>query len=1195
LPRSRGLPQPAHAAKPPLLRLSPSAKCHTIRNAEGNRNATEAVLRPIANTQELPHAMNMPQNIPALWRRIRPYLLGFVIFFAAFGLFGFFAGPPIARSVLMGVLSKQLHRSVSLGDIHINPYAMSVRISNLRVAQSDGGPLPGAPAASAAPAGQELFGFDELFVDLDMASVFRAAPVVETLRLTAPRFHLVRTGPGRYNISDLLDEWLKPSDSPTPRFSVNNIAITGGRVDFDDLPVGKQHVAAEINIALPFISNLSYQAEEYTEPAFSAVINGAPLKLEGKSKPFAEVRESELRLALKDFTLDQYLAYAPRVLPFTIKGGHVDTDIRLVFRQAPKEPASLNLAGGIVLRGLHLLETGGAPLLNMEKLEVPLIAVAPLADSFQFGQIGIDGLEVFVRTGRDGSLNWQTLLKKLGADENAPGTPVSATPAQTKSAQAKAETAKPTAAEPVAAKTVTAKADKPKPGKPMVVAAAGLRLDNATLRWTAPEGKEAGPSAQLRHFGLKGIRIDAPKQRVTIDEAALSGLALAVIRLADGRIAGLPAPAAAKPAAKKQPATRAASGKPGWVVEVAACTATDTGLRLEDRSVQPASTQAVDITALSLERFSTAPDATATLKLALRFNQKGELTLAGTVRPAPLAVKLKAELRDFELLPLQPYFSSMLNLTVTKGQVTGAGDIELAEAADGSLGGSFRGQTTVGNFHSVDKRASADFLTWKSLHLDGIDVKLKPLALAVGEVALTDFYARVIISPKGKLNLMHLAKKDPAATDPQPATEPAKQDGAKTPPAQATAEAPVAQSAAPATPIRIAKVTLQGGTIGFSDHFIKPNYSARLANVGGRITGISSAAGSTATLDLRGSYDGAPLTIAGTLNLLAAKPALDIKTEVRGVELTPMSPYAGKYAGYAIEKGKLSLYLGYKIEDGKLKADNRIFLDQLTFGDKVDSPEATKLPVTLAVALLKNRRGEIDINLPISGSLDDPDFSVGGIVMQVIMNLLTKAVTSPFALLGSLFSGGEELSFVAFEPGRATLTPEALKRLESLAKSINDRPALSLEIAGRVDPEKDAEGLRQASLQHQVKAQKLARLVRQGKEAGSADSVTVDDKEYLELLTQAYNKANFPKPRNFIGLTKGLPREEMEKLMLANAPAGENEQRELADERAKAVADWLRSQGKVPGERVFMLPPRQAGDSGGPKNAPLARAEFSLK
>ena len=349
-------------------------------------------------------------------------------------------------------------------------------------------------------------------------------------------------------------------------------------------------------------------------------------------------------------------------------------------------------------------------------------------------------------------------------------------------------------------------------------------------------------------------------------------------------------------------------------------------------------------------------------------------------------------------------------------------------------------------------------------------------------------------------------------------------------------------------------------------------------------------------MELRGNYaNTAPVQILAKLNPLAAKPYLDLQGEVRGIDLEPFSPYSGKYAGYAIEKGKLSVTVNYKLENNQLTADNRIFLDQLTFGDKVDSPEATKLPVNLAVSLLKNGRGEIDINLPISGSLDDPQFSVGGVIVRVIVNLFVKAVTSPFALLGSLFGGGEELSILEFDPGRVAFGATSIKRLEALAKALNDRPALRLEISGRGDPETDREGLRRVAMERAVRAEKQKDLVKKGVDSGSTDSIEVDAKEYPAYLQRAYKAAKFPKPRNLIGFTKDLPVEEMEKLMLTNLPASDDDLELLADQRAEAVQLWLVEQGKVPAERVFIAPSKVGPDKGGADKAKASRVDFALK
>ncbi len=274
----------------------------------------------------------------------------------------------------------------------------------------------------------------------------------------------------------------------------------------------------------------------------------------------------------------------------------------------------------------------------------------------------------------------------------------------------------------------------------------------------------------------------------------------------------------------------------------------------------------------------------------------------------------------------------------------------------------------------MDKLNSADFLRWKSLFFGKVDARLNPDSLSIGEIALSDFFSRVIVSPEGKLNLLQIVRKEdapvvavvPQAAEPgvTPAAVPATESGSGTAVAPVNAVnalnavagvarvAPVVAENKPMMPIKIGKITLQGGNVRFSDNFVKPNYTANLKQIDGHITGLSSEPGSIASLELRGSYDNvAPLNVSAKINPLSAKPYLDLQADIKGIELTSFSSYSGKYAGYMIEKGKLSLFVKYKIENDQLEAENRIFLDQLTFGDPVASPDATKLPISLAVSL----------------------------------------------------------------------------------------------------------------------------------------------------------------------------------------------------------------------------------------------------
>jgi hypothetical protein len=266
----------------------------------------------------------------------------------------------------------------------------------------------------------------------------------------------------------------------------------------------------------------------------------------------------------------------------------------------------------------------------------------------------------------------------------------------------------------------------------------------------------------------------------------------------------------------------------------------------------------------------------------------------------------------------------------------------------------------------------------------------------------------------------------------------------------------------------------------------------------------------------------------------------------------------------------------------------------LTFGDRVENTTATKLPVLLAVALLKNQDGEIDINLPISGSLSDPQFSIGGIIVRVIVNLLTKVITAPFSLLASAFGGGPELSYLEFPPGLAQPKADQAKKLETIAKAMNARPALRLEILGRVDPVIDTEPLRQAKLDNQLRNAKVRAIVRKG-ETVDAATVTVTPGERPALIAAVYDDTKIPgKPRNFIGMAKKIPIADMEKLLLTTITVDEQDLRSLALERSAFVRRRLEDPGKVARERTFIIAPKMDADGIKDKGA-TTRVDFSLK
>jgi flagellar motor protein MotB len=585
-------------------------------------------------------------------------------------------------------------------------------------------------------------------------------------------------------------------------------------------------------------------------------------------------------------------------------------------------------------------------------------------------------------------------------------------------------------------------------------------------------------------------------------------------------------------------------------------------------------------------------------------NKTGRFAVSGPLTTNPVAGRMNVDVRTIDLVPFQPYVDQVLSVGLNAGAVSAKGVVDFDVPPTGQPKLGYAGEVSVTDFAAVDRPASQDLLKWKSLFVGGIKSTLEPLQIGIGEIALSDFYSRLIVNADGTFNLQRLAKQPdaPAEAARPPAEKPAAEKPAEKPVAEKPAEKPpagteakiaeAAKAAAMPTNISVGKITLQGGNINFSDFFVRPNYSANLTGVGGSVTAITPE--TPGEVELRGKVDNtAPLEITGRINPLARDLFLDIRAAATDIELPPLSPYSVKYAGYGIERGKLSVKVKYLVENRKLTAENNVYLDQLTFGEKVESPTATKLPVLLAVALLKDRNGVIDINLPVGGSLDDPQFSVGGIIIQVIVNLIVKAVTAPFALLGSMFGGGEELAYLEFAPGSARLDAADEAKLKSIAKALTERPGLKLDVAGRVDPASDRDGLKRVAVENQVKAQKVKETGK-GAATVSLDEIKVEPGEYAKYLTAAYKDASFPKPRNVIGIARDLPVPEMEQLMLANAPATEEDLRQLANRRAQAAKDWLVANGGVPADRVFLVAPKSGAEGIKDKGKP-ERVDFSLK
>lgn len=628
----------------------------------------------------------------------------------------------------------------------------------------------------------------------------------------------------------------------------------------------------------------------------------------------------------------------------------------------------------------------------------------------------------------------------------------------------------------------------------------GLTLRDGTAAVEAvhlalPDDKAKEPAVRLGRVAVEALGLSLAERRLTIGRALLAKADLRVLRDARGqlnlsrisasgqqaaaeaatgpkarRAAGrAPGHGAAAASVKAGPKEGSAAGGqekagPAWVVEVARVDLDDNRVEWQDRATPTAVNLPISRLSGSIANVGTQLDRPANADLRMTVGRNGQVTAKGQAVVEPLSLDMNLQWRNLALAVIDPYLAEAIGVELRRADATGNGRLRY-----GKDRARFAGRLAVTGLDAAERRTGDELLRWKVLNINGIDADVltaagkgprrgPPDRVSIGEIALSDFFARAELSADGRLNISDLLKS--AGDD-------------KAGPGQASKgqSGSAAKAEGPPMQIRIGGITLKDGAANFTDNFVKPNYSADLSGLSGTISAMASEGSEPADVDIDGIVNGdAPIEIGGKLNPLGPTLYTDVTASAKGIDLPTFSPYSGKYAGYTIEKGKLSLDVHYQIENDKLQATNRIFLDQLTFGEKVDSPDATNLPVQFAIGLLKNNRGEIDLNLPISGSLDDPQFSFGGIIWNAFVNLITRVVTSPFTALASAFGGGEELSFVSFEPGTAVLTSESRDRLATISKALTDRPALKLEITGRMDPKAEAEAFGKARLEQRLQA-----------------------------------------------------------------------------------------------------------------------------
>jgi uncharacterized protein involved in outer membrane biogenesis len=1001
-----------------------------------------------------------------------------------YAVLGFKVAPGIVRDQAQAFVREHYARELAIGEISIHPFKLQAEVRNLSLPDADGKPM---------------LGFERLFVDFELSSLWNRAFTFKDVIVEAPAARVVLRPDGSLNLADLALPEEEP-ESPTPSVWIQSLAVDRGAIEFTD---------------------------------------------EARSKPITRKFE-DAGFGLKDF----------RTTP---DGG----DFSFVARSPNDETFEW--------KGRFAVE----PAISSE-------------GEFKLGNLQAAGLLDFLGDARPfhatrGSIGLSGSYRVVLGDEIELGVDIP---------------------------TVELKDF-------------SFRARGADADWV-----------QFPSLLISGTRLALPAQTVQVDKVVLDGLTAQAWLAADGTVnlqqmldfSALEAEASAPPATSDAPGSAAAAPAPAaparpWTVALGGFELTNAKVAFEDRSAEPY--KSFELAPVNLRVADISLDLARPLPVELDATINGHALFdaKGTLTPEPLAADFDISFAKARMQLLQPWVLPVADLTITGGELNVTGKATLAPPGQDRPEVTFAGEVTIDGFRSVDNALKQDFVNFDRLTLAKVSYAMAPDALSIDTVTVRNPYARVIISPEQVINIA--AVLDPqgtaaalearrAAAAAEAAMTPAeRRRAAREKEAAAEAEekakqaarkagktaAPVEQPVPPDTfPIRIRELRIEGGRMNFSDYFVQPNFSADVQDLSGTVGGISSAFESHAKVDLAGKLgEFSPVSIRGELQPFAFDRYTDIGLKFENISLPILNPYSTPLAGYAIAKGKLTTDLHYRIENRNLDAQHKIRVDQLEWGEATATQGEATLPVKFATALLKDRHGVISLDVPVAGTLDDPTFRIGPIVWQVIKNIIAKAVTAPFALLGSLFAGAEEAQFVDFAPGEDSLDAATAERLGALAQSLVEKPELKLDVPIGTLPELDRPALADRAYRSALEAvltMRYAKAAKKGEPVPAFDSLGTEERiEVLGALVQQQTGARPQVPE--AAIPEGTSREEakalrqkaeleyLEQAARNGIAVPDIDLEKLGEARAAAVERALLAGGGLEPARVFKVREGKVTDEGG--------------
>jgi len=1145
--------------------------------------------------------------------------------FIVYLLLAYFAVNPLAKLVLPWVAEHKLASHMTVEQVKFDPFSLILTVDNLKLTRPDGAPLAS---------------FGHLLLNIQTTGIFRFAWRLKDIRLTAPEIVLDISPDGKLNWADLiakLNEDKKPDDSDMARLLIDHILIEGGDVQYTDRnrPTPFKAVLEPLGLELEGLSTLPEDRGDYLISA-KLPEQGGGLKWKGdlSLNPIASNGSIEIE-GIHLAKLMQVIKQ--QTLPFEITGGDLQTSfdyrfamVKVPVRQAdstqpelPPVPEArieklaiklMNLAVNLqekarvelgetkvtlpaldfsMLNGTQLkfaglnitssdlaLTQAKDSLLKLQQAAVNDVSFDLPTQQLKIGEIAVDGGEVNAKRLKDGSINWQQLI------------PVSKQPAE--GADTKAE-----------AGTIT------KDNKPFKFELASFKLANwraafqdesflhplhakikdINLNLSADNAAgsiEIGPiAAEISGISLQSAlypqlltsvdkislqrgAVNLKESSAKLSEILISGLQTQVLRAADQTInwqtaltsiVNNPSPSTTKSSPN--------NAKTAWKVSLDKLALQNGGVHIEDKSTPSPIVFDIQNALLELDNVSLDLAKSIPLIAKMQFKQGGQLDAKGTMALQPLKADLQIKLNALSLKPFSPYINQLAYLKLNDGQANVQGKLSLSinKNIDKALSAQFNGGFSINKLAINEEPEDVLFLGWKSLSSSSFKLGIAPNQLHIDALRIEQPMGKFIIYEDKTLNVKRIMRAPDTANNAPPAD--AKTSAATT-------------NTTEAFPISIDRVSVDNANLEFADLSLKPQFGTHINSLSGVINGLSTNPGTTAQVEMDGKVDEfGSARIRGSVQPFRATEFTDLKLSFHNLEMNRLTPYSGKFAGRRIDSGKISVDLEYKIKQRQLAGENRFVINKLKLGEHVDSPDAMNLPLDLAIALLEDSDGVIDLDLPISGSLDDPQFSYGKIVWKAILNVFEKIVTSPFRLLGNLLGvSSDKLEAISFDPGSATLLPQEQEKLKSVADGMAKRSSLTLSIAPAFDAAADKAALQEFATRRDV-LNDMGIKLKDGEQPGPLDLNNVKVQSTIENMLkerkgEGRNLKALESLKDYFKKSKpeDVPKyaDMLQQLRLtANVP--DADLTALAKARASAAEDYLLKNAGLASEKLSITEP----------------------